>query len=48
MPTDKKRSKVARDIDVLDAYERWLERQPVKPAKGKSGFISSKETWTEQ
>lgn len=26
---------------ILDAYESWLERQPIKSVKAKPGFISA-------
>ncbi len=29
---------------ILDAYESWLERQPVKSVRAKPGFISAEET----
>ncbi len=29
---------------ILDAYESWLERQPVKSVRAKAGFISAEET----
>ena len=31
------------DFDVLDVYENWLAKQPVRPFRGKSGFISAEE-----
>ena len=33
----------ATSLSGLDVYERWLERQPVKRIKARSGFISAEE-----
>ena len=33
---------------ILDAYESWLAKQPVKEVKGKSGFIGNQEIETAQ
>jgi hypothetical protein len=29
---------------ILDAYESWLKRQPIKSVKANPGFISAEET----
>ena len=39
-----KQKAVIESMNVLDAYENWLEKQPVRPVKAKSGFISARET----
>jgi hypothetical protein len=33
----------ATSLNGLDVYEKWLERQPVKRVKARSGFISAEE-----
>lgn len=44
MPKKKGEKQKADDsLKVLDVYESWLAKQPVRPVKGKAGFISSVE-----
>ena len=36
------KSKVEKKADskyVIDSFESWLEKQPVKPARAKHGFV---------
>ena len=42
-----KKEKPQTSLESLDSYERWLARQPVKPAKAKPGFISEGKERTE-
>lgn len=45
MPKKKKANqKATESMSVLDVYENWLAKQPVRPVRGKSGFISAEET----
>ncbi len=43
MPKKREKQKTAESIQLLDVYESWLAKQPVKPVKGKPGFISAVE-----
>jgi len=46
MPTKETKNKTAhpkRVNDVLDSFERWLSKQPVKPVRAKTGYISETE-----
>ncbi len=43
MPKKIEKQKVTESIKILDVYENWLAKQPVRPVKGKSGFISAVE-----
>ncbi len=43
MPTKKEKQKATESMKSLDVYESWLAKQPVRPVKGKSGFISAGE-----
>jgi hypothetical protein len=36
----KKQKKADAEV-VLDGYERWLRKQPVKEVRARSGFVSS-------
>ena len=42
MPKKKERQKATESV-VLDVYEKWLAKQPVRHVKGKPGFISEAE-----
>ena len=45
MPKKKEKQKSAtKSMNVLDVYENWLAKQPVKSVRGKSGFISAEGT----
>ena len=35
----RKAEKKADPEEVIDSFESWLEKQPVKPAKAKHGFV---------
>ena len=39
-----KKNVITENRIVLDAYESWLERQPVKSVRAKSGFIGAEKT----
>jgi hypothetical protein len=43
MPKKKAKKQKAKESMVLDIYEGWLAKQPVKRVKGKRGFISAVE-----
>ncbi len=43
MPKNREKQKVTESIKLLDVYENWLAKQPVRPVKGKPGFISADE-----
>lgn len=43
MPKKREKQKTAEKIELLDVYENWLAKQPVRPVKGKPGFISAVE-----
>ncbi len=43
MPKKIEKKKVTETKKLLDLYESWLAKQPVKRVKGKSGFISAVE-----
>ncbi len=43
MPTKEEKEKATESMKSLDVYESWLAKQPVKPVKGKPGFISAVE-----
>ncbi len=46
MPKRKAEKQKTTESLVLDIYEKWLTKQPVRHAKGKSGFISAAESDT--
>jgi hypothetical protein len=39
MPRRKAKQKEADVEKVIDSFESWLEKQPPKPVRAKSGFI---------
>jgi hypothetical protein len=39
MPNRKAKQKEAEAEKVIDSFESWLEKQPPKPVRAKSGFI---------
>jgi len=39
MPKRKAKKKEANLENVIDSFESWLERQPPKPVRARSGFI---------
>ena len=40
----KKKASANKDVNyVLDSFERWLSKQPVKRVRAKTGFISVEE-----
>ncbi len=41
MPKKRQKQKTTESMNVLDVYETWLAKQPVRPVKGKPGFISA-------
>ncbi len=43
MPKKKAKKRKATESVVLDVYEKWLAKQPVRHVKGKRGFISAAE-----
>ncbi len=43
MPKKRDKQKATESMKVLDVYESWLAKQPVRPVKGKPGFISAVE-----
>ena len=43
MTKKKDKQKATEGTKLLDVYENWLAKQPVRPVKGKSGFISAVE-----
>jgi hypothetical protein len=40
MPRSKVKQKEANLEEVIDSFESWLEKQPDKPVRAKSGFIA--------
>ncbi len=43
MPTKKEKQKATESTKLLDAYENWLAKQPVRPVKGKPGYVRAAE-----
>jgi hypothetical protein len=39
MPRKKAKHKEVEAEKIVDSFESWLERQPFKPARAKSGFV---------
>jgi hypothetical protein len=39
MPKSKAEKKAGSE-EVIDSFESWLEKQPVKPARAKHGFVA--------
>ena len=40
MPRKKAKRKKEEAEEIVDSFERWLERQPPKPALAKHGFVA--------
>jgi hypothetical protein len=38
---DDRKKSLDQNMDVLDSYEAWLQRQPLKDTRAKSGFIGT-------
>jgi len=43
MPKEKAKKRKATESMILDVYEKWLAKRPVRRVKGKSGFASTAE-----
>jgi len=40
MPKKKEKTLEEKEAEVLDSYESWLKKQPVRPVRAKPGDIS--------
>jgi len=43
MPNKREKQKTTESMKVLEVHESWLAKQPVRPVRGKPGFIGAVE-----